>query len=363
MQGAAAPGWPRNRLMTTAASRQRTAGLRGPWPTPPHGSHCLQGCFSIFIFVLLASEDGFKTEWHKDEHGILRAPAVYNGAWRWRTTPAALALVGGHEVPTVALRLAAHASPSAGLGAARQLGLAPYQHSRGVVYNQHSPTPSPNRLTLPLAARPPVHCRCLLHHLFHCGRCHLRPVWLPGHDDRDLRQCAYRAGGPQGRRARLHGRCVGLHALLRLQPCCAARNRGAAPGSAAPGQRRRAVAAPRLDWQCLWCIFKESVGARCCCCCWRTRASWCWALPACPRSQPRPADVPVHARRACLQPSAPVPSWASCWPAMRCWSSSSSSSSTARCAGIRRVAESNEIDQSNLEREWSCAHEWCLGRA
>jgi hypothetical protein len=39
----------------------------------------LQSIFSVFIFVLLASEDGFKTKWHKDEEGILRAPAVYNG--------------------------------------------------------------------------------------------------------------------------------------------------------------------------------------------------------------------------------------------------------------------------------------------
>lgn len=37
--------------------------------------------FSVVIFVLLSSEDGFKTKWHKDESGVLRAPAIYNGAF------------------------------------------------------------------------------------------------------------------------------------------------------------------------------------------------------------------------------------------------------------------------------------------
>lgn len=40
----------------------------------------MQAIFSVFIFVLLASEDGFQTKWKRDEAGILRAPAVYNGA-------------------------------------------------------------------------------------------------------------------------------------------------------------------------------------------------------------------------------------------------------------------------------------------
>lgn len=35
--------------------------------------------FSIFIFVLLSSQDGFQTKWKKDAEGVLRAPAVYNG--------------------------------------------------------------------------------------------------------------------------------------------------------------------------------------------------------------------------------------------------------------------------------------------
>lgn len=40
----------------------------------------LQGIFSVFIFVLLASEDGFSTDWPEGQ----KAPGVYNGegqAW------------------------------------------------------------------------------------------------------------------------------------------------------------------------------------------------------------------------------------------------------------------------------------------
>ena len=38
--------------------------------------------FSVFIFVLLSSEDGFSTAWHLDKKtGIERAPALYNGAF------------------------------------------------------------------------------------------------------------------------------------------------------------------------------------------------------------------------------------------------------------------------------------------
>ena len=37
------------------------------------------GVFSIFVFVLLSSQDGFQTKWKKDATGTLRAPAVYNG--------------------------------------------------------------------------------------------------------------------------------------------------------------------------------------------------------------------------------------------------------------------------------------------
>lgn len=65
--------------------------MRGDWqqacgskPTPaaPNSSlpSCLQACFSVLIFVLLSSQDGFQTEWKEDEHGVLRAPAIYNGA-------------------------------------------------------------------------------------------------------------------------------------------------------------------------------------------------------------------------------------------------------------------------------------------
>lgn len=40
----------------------------------------LQAIFSIIIFVLLSSQDGFSTKWHVDEHtGIKHAPALYNG--------------------------------------------------------------------------------------------------------------------------------------------------------------------------------------------------------------------------------------------------------------------------------------------
>lgn len=37
--------------------------------------------FSVVIFVLLSSEDGFQTKWHEDDHGILRAPALFNGTF------------------------------------------------------------------------------------------------------------------------------------------------------------------------------------------------------------------------------------------------------------------------------------------
>ena len=37
--------------------------------------------FSVVIFVLLSSEDGFNATWKKDESGILRAPSLYNGAF------------------------------------------------------------------------------------------------------------------------------------------------------------------------------------------------------------------------------------------------------------------------------------------
>ncbi|KDD76475.1 Inorganic H+ pyrophosphatase [Helicosporidium sp. ATCC 50920] len=39
------------------------------------------GAFSVFIFVLLSSQDGFSRKWHRDESGVLRAPALYNGAF------------------------------------------------------------------------------------------------------------------------------------------------------------------------------------------------------------------------------------------------------------------------------------------
>ena len=40
-----------------------------------------QAGFSVFIFVLLSSQDGFATEWSVDEEGIRHAPALYNGAF------------------------------------------------------------------------------------------------------------------------------------------------------------------------------------------------------------------------------------------------------------------------------------------
>ena len=41
----------------------------------------LQAGFSVFIFVLLSSQDGFSTKWHADSEGISHAPALYNGAF------------------------------------------------------------------------------------------------------------------------------------------------------------------------------------------------------------------------------------------------------------------------------------------
>ena len=41
----------------------------------------IQVGFSVVIFVLLASEDGFSREWVVDEQGISRAPSLYNGAF------------------------------------------------------------------------------------------------------------------------------------------------------------------------------------------------------------------------------------------------------------------------------------------
>ena len=46
------------------------------------GSLCAsQAGFSVFIFVMLSSQDGFATEWAVDEEGIRHAPALYNGAF------------------------------------------------------------------------------------------------------------------------------------------------------------------------------------------------------------------------------------------------------------------------------------------
>ena len=41
----------------------------------------MQAGFSVVIFVLLASEDGFSRDWVVDDQGISRAPALYNGAF------------------------------------------------------------------------------------------------------------------------------------------------------------------------------------------------------------------------------------------------------------------------------------------
>ncbi|CAK0782826.1 Pyrophosphate-energized vacuolar membrane proton pump 1 [Coccomyxa viridis] len=37
--------------------------------------------FSVFIFVLLSSQDGFATKWRVDSEGVSHAPALYNGAF------------------------------------------------------------------------------------------------------------------------------------------------------------------------------------------------------------------------------------------------------------------------------------------
>lgn len=68
-----------DRWQPQAPGRARTC-LRSPAPAHPP-CLLLQAAFSVVIFVLLSSEDGFKTKWSKDEHGVLRAPAIYNGAF------------------------------------------------------------------------------------------------------------------------------------------------------------------------------------------------------------------------------------------------------------------------------------------
>lgn len=40
-----------------------------------------QAGFSVFIFVLLSSQDGFSTKWHVNSEGVRHAPALYNGAF------------------------------------------------------------------------------------------------------------------------------------------------------------------------------------------------------------------------------------------------------------------------------------------
>lgn len=45
------------------------------------GVLCGQAGFSVFIFILLSSQDGFSTKWHTDAEGIKHAPALYNGAF------------------------------------------------------------------------------------------------------------------------------------------------------------------------------------------------------------------------------------------------------------------------------------------
>jgi hypothetical protein len=40
-----------------------------------------QAAFSVIVFVLLSSEDGFQTKWKEDDQGVMRAPAIYNGAF------------------------------------------------------------------------------------------------------------------------------------------------------------------------------------------------------------------------------------------------------------------------------------------
>ena len=53
-----------------------------PTPTPTPTPLTTQAIFSVFIFVLLGSEDGFSTTWHVDKAtGVARAPALYNGAF------------------------------------------------------------------------------------------------------------------------------------------------------------------------------------------------------------------------------------------------------------------------------------------
>ena len=48
-------------------------------PPPPF---LVQAGFSVFVFLLLGSEDGFSTVWKVDKaSGIARAPAIYNGAF------------------------------------------------------------------------------------------------------------------------------------------------------------------------------------------------------------------------------------------------------------------------------------------
>lgn len=75
-------------------------------------------------------------------------------------------------------------------------------------------------------------CRRLLHAVLPCGCCHLYPVWLPRHVDRHLRQRPHRAGGPQGHRPCLHGRCA-LRVLCTPRSLAAAQQGAAVQGACA----------------------------------------------------------------------------------------------------------------------------------
>ena len=70
-------GRPASRAHRAATHPPRDEPPRCPRPPPPFRR--VQGVFSILIFVLLSSQDGFATKWHEDESGVLRAPALYNG--------------------------------------------------------------------------------------------------------------------------------------------------------------------------------------------------------------------------------------------------------------------------------------------
>ena len=70
------PGWRACRSRRPALAPEPPLTAHSAPPLPP----TLQAAFSVLIFLLLSSQDGFQTKWKEDDKGVLRAPAIYNGA-------------------------------------------------------------------------------------------------------------------------------------------------------------------------------------------------------------------------------------------------------------------------------------------